>query len=157
LRPVGDSDPSIHVPVPEHAARLLARLLGGPQPFEQVQQLQAALAATRDSPREVRRALRITHLLLLGVMLLLYISLITAFDSYLGRAIKAFGDWVSELALSDNLPDAIRISLFYNWGELIQIALLVLFWMVWAFLWRGGLTLRAVGLNLVRGDGRKAS
>jgi uncharacterized RDD family membrane protein YckC len=30
-------------------------------------------------------------------------------------------------------------------------------WVVWAFVTRGGLTLRMMGLNLVRADGRKAS
>jgi hypothetical protein len=32
-----------------------------------------------------------------------------------------------------------------------------LLWVVWAFVTRGGLTLRMMGLNLVRADGRKAS
>lgn len=49
---------------------------------------------------------------------------------------------------------------FARENEFVAVAVLGMFpavWVVWSFLTRGGLTLRFMGLALVRGDGRKAA
>jgi hypothetical protein len=52
----------IRAPLPLHVSRFLPRLLGGPNPYKEVKELQADLAATRDRPRAVNRLRRLAHL-----------------------------------------------------------------------------------------------
>jgi uncharacterized RDD family membrane protein YckC len=53
---------SVRPPLPEHAAALLARLLALKRPYQNVQEFEAELAATRDRPAEVTRGRRAAHL-----------------------------------------------------------------------------------------------
>jgi hypothetical protein len=70
---------SIWAPVPEHASRLLDRLLGARAPYEKVEQLQADLAATADRPTEVNRSMRAGHLAFLVPCLFFGLFLMVGF------------------------------------------------------------------------------
>jgi hypothetical protein len=52
----------VHAPVPEHAADLLAPLLGFQKPYRRLDEWERALAATRDRPAELTRGRRAAHL-----------------------------------------------------------------------------------------------
>jgi hypothetical protein len=60
---------SIRAPVPEHAARLLDRLLGEGKPYRGVREWRADLQATRDRPAEVTRGRRAAHVAVLTAFL----------------------------------------------------------------------------------------
>jgi len=63
-----------HTPLPEHAAGLLARLLGFQKPYQDVQEFETELAATRDRPADVTRARRAAHVALLTAFIFLVVS-----------------------------------------------------------------------------------
>jgi hypothetical protein len=91
-------------PLPEHATQLLARLLGPQPPFERLDQLQAALAATRDRPTEVTRARRLAHLAVLGAFLTPGLSCMYAGVSMsVTQPLQslALHDWILEQAADD--------------------------------------------------------
>jgi hypothetical protein len=68
-RPADAPPAPIRAPVPGYAARLLARLLGCPPPYQDVGALRAELAAARGRPAEVTRPRRAAHLALLAAFL----------------------------------------------------------------------------------------
>lgn len=55
---------------------------------------------------------------------------------------------------ADGFRDIVRE---YKYGAVIALAAFPFAWIVWSFLTRGGLTLRLMGLALVRADGRRAA
>jgi uncharacterized RDD family membrane protein YckC len=61
----------VRAPVPEHASRLLSRLLGFAEPFPDVSAFETELAATHERPDEVTRARRAGHLALSAALLTL--------------------------------------------------------------------------------------
>ncbi len=63
----------VRAPLPEHAARLLGRLLGEKHPYRDAEAFRAELASTHEKPAEVTRARRAAHLAVLAVAL--YFSL----------------------------------------------------------------------------------
>jgi eukaryotic-like serine/threonine-protein kinase len=60
-----------HPPVPEHAARLLARLLGFDRPFNDIHELSRELTATRDRATEVTQTRRAAQLAVFTAILAL--------------------------------------------------------------------------------------
>jgi uncharacterized RDD family membrane protein YckC len=68
-RSAGDAHPPVRAPVPEHASRLLDRLLGGKEPYGRLEELQNDLVATRELPGEVTRGRRLGQLALLTASL----------------------------------------------------------------------------------------
>ncbi len=143
----------IRAPLPEHAGAMLARLLGGPDAYRSVAELQADLAATRDRPAEVNLTLRAAHLLLLAVALVLPLLMIFG-----GVATIVGTNHFAELVAHQQEPVQAEFLMFFM---VLAGIMLVLFWpalwVVWAFLFRGGFTQHMMGLTLVRWDGRPAS
>src|SRR5262249_51659458 len=66
-RPDGQPPHSIRAPVPLHARKVLDCLLGVQEPYDQVQQLQAELAATRNRPAASPRRHRAAYLAVLSM------------------------------------------------------------------------------------------
>jgi hypothetical protein len=58
----------VRAPVPEHAAGPLARLLGFADPYRDVAEFEAELAASRDQPAEITRSRRASQLAVLAVL-----------------------------------------------------------------------------------------
>ena len=58
-----------HPPVPEHAAGLLARLLGFKEPYRNVREFECELADTRDRATEVTRARRAAHVAVFSALI----------------------------------------------------------------------------------------
>ncbi len=80
----------VRAAVPEHAARLLGRLAGAGKPYRDVEELRAALAATRDKPAEVRRPRRAAQVVALG--LLHFVGLVmSVFMVLVAGAVLPFG------------------------------------------------------------------
>ena len=144
----------IHAPVPEHAARILGRLAGGADGYTRLADLQADLAATHDSLPEVNRRLRAVHLVVLAVavnlpiLLMFGLTLVVVSEERLEQ-LPVF----ARMQLPPS-PDEISVAVLV-FGFVFLMAAPVL-WVIWAFLWRGGITLRMMGLTLVRRDGRRA-
>jgi hypothetical protein len=252
----------IRAPLPLHAVPMLNRLLGVERPYQEIEQLQADLAATRDKPQFVTRARRALHLALLTVLLYLGVASCMGPSSFyphlfLGTvgavvvregeqqyqdlqstavheclfsaiqtnplervrgAFQAAGDQQLcdqlqqhldrvrhfQAAVQQNTPafvaaflkpgiyspppgiraggsttgppppDACRheahetintldhmdvplVSLVFRIVNGILAALWPVIWILWAFLWRGGLSFRIAGIGLVRSDGRPAA
>jgi hypothetical protein len=138
-RPAGEPPFPIRAPVPEHASAILDRLVGVRSPYRQVSQFLADLAATQDRPTQMSLTLRGGHLALLAPLL----------------AFAVFTIWSLSVPLRGS-PDAGHDAVF-DYVSVAALAGLVVLWMIWAFLFRGGLTFRLMGIALVRSDGSRAS
>jgi hypothetical protein len=57
---------NVRAPLPEHATRLLNRLLGGPRPFRDAAEFRAELERIRTRPAEVTHGLRAAQIVVLG-------------------------------------------------------------------------------------------
>jgi uncharacterized RDD family membrane protein YckC len=130
-RPLDAAPAAIRAPLPQHAARMLDRLMGLHKPYRDVQQFLRDLEATADRPTAVTRSLRFAHLAVQAVLL------------YLGLAASLLA--ILPFYLNDREMDI--------WKYPIVCPAV---WIVWAFLWRGGLSLPLFGLSLVRADGQPA-
>jgi hypothetical protein len=150
-RQVTEGPPSaIYAPVPEHAARMLDRLIGRPRPGDRAYTDLAALVADLEADRELptgvdaaRRAGQIAAAALLMAPLLVGMFLLAfptgpVWPSMLDEALADLG-----LHAPHEAP--------LDWIVLIPAA-----WIVWAALTRGGVLLRLTGVALVRGDSRPA-
>jgi uncharacterized RDD family membrane protein YckC len=131
-RPADDLPAGIRVPLPQHAARLLGRLAGSGEPYRSVGQFCARLAAVADKPTVVGRGRRFTHLAVQALFLHLGLLVLLLLPIFFSRL----------------LTEAAVAIVFCVAGPAAVI--------VWAFLWRGGLSFRLLGLSLVRADGRPA-
>jgi hypothetical protein len=69
LRDAAGARARIRAPLPEHASRLLDRLVGPGRPYRKLQTLQEDLAATAANPAAVHRRRRFAHLALLWFLL----------------------------------------------------------------------------------------
>jgi hypothetical protein len=145
---------AIQAPVPEHAARILRRLLGGTQGYQAVADLHADLVATADQLPEVTRTLRAVHLVVLGavvsipVLLMLGLTAVAVSEERLEQ-LPVFAHMEPPMS-----PDQIAIVVLTAGFVLLFLAPVL--WVIWAFLWRGGITLQMMGMALVCGDGRRA-
>jgi uncharacterized RDD family membrane protein YckC len=70
-RTQGDATPPIRAPLPDHAVRIVNRLLAAGPSSPILKQVQADLAATQYRPREITPVWRATHLLVLASLWLL--------------------------------------------------------------------------------------
>jgi hypothetical protein len=121
----------VQAPVPEHAVEILGRLWGEPDAYQTVAELQTDLTATHDRLSEVNRMLRAVHLIILSLALATPLAIMV----------------VAPL-LVDFSPSLVGGFLFLSFFPAL--------WIGWAFLFRGGFTLRMMGLILVRRDGQRA-
>jgi serine/threonine protein kinase len=130
-RPLDSAPAAIRAPLPQHAAWMLGRLMGARKPYRDVPQFQRDLEATADQPTAVTRPRRLAHLAVQAAFLLLGLG----------------AGWLA------SIPFLIGRSEVGAWMCLVACPVA---WVVWAFLWRGGLSLPLFGLSLVRGDGQPA-
>jgi serine/threonine protein kinase len=131
-RRADDKAAGVRAPLPQHAALLLGRLSGWGEPYRGVRPFSADLGATADKPSAVGRGRRFAHIVV--QFLFLY------FGSLLGVLAASLA------LLNGREPDP---------PFLVRFALAWLAAIVsWAFLTRGGLSLRLLGLSLIRADGR---
>jgi hypothetical protein len=156
-RPPGDSSP-LRAPVPPYTAQILDRLLGGTAaPYETVEQLRQDLEAKSDRATEVTRLRRAGHLALTVVLLHMpfavpFLLLLFSFGALL-RPYDPTGPVGAFLLLHD-----VELHEFSPATFVCAFAgCFVSFWVVWAFLFRGGYAFWRGGIALRRADGRKAS
>jgi serine/threonine protein kinase len=133
-RRAGDEAPGVRAPLPQHAAVLLGRLAGWGEPYRGVRPFSADLRAAADKPSAVGRGRRFAHLAVQFLFL------------YLGSFLGVLAASLSFLNGAE--PDPPFVARF----TVAWLAAVV----SWAFLARGGLSLRLLGLSLVRADGRPA-
>jgi hypothetical protein len=122
-----DHGTRFRVATPAHAVAILDRLSGAGQPYESVEEVRGELRSSGFRPQEMTRGLRVAHVAVLGFCYTFVLSFMDA------AALNSFDDAAAFLLT----PPVV--------------------WMVWSFLWRGGLTHHLVGLELVGSDGRRAS
>jgi hypothetical protein len=67
-RPPRAAPAGVRAPLPEHAARLLDRLLGAGKPYAGLSEFRSDLAAAADKPTETTRPRRLAHLAVLAVL-----------------------------------------------------------------------------------------
>jgi hypothetical protein len=125
---------SIAAAVPEHAARMLDRLLGQPRQgdvaYSNLAELAADLEADRDKPTEVNAIRRAMHLGPLALALLGPLAWLFLFVAY-----PKGPEWP------------------FAW---LIVSIIALLWVIWAGLTHGGLLYRLVGVGVVRRDSRPA-
>src|SRR5262249_19821277 len=138
-RPDGEPPRSIRAPVPLHARKLLDCLLGVQEPYGQVQQLQADLAATRHLPAEITRPHRAAYLAVLtmfaslGLMCMLLASLSS------GDLAQDYRSWFPLLTLgpAERINEQMGQTQATLGAVHLTIIALPLLWAVWTFLLRG--------------------
>jgi len=74
----------------------------------------------------------------------------TDIPSWAPDAARHLHEWQDKFASQLDNPEE-------NWQVFASLAAWPLVWIVWAFLWRGGLCFRLAGIALVQGDGRRAA
>ena len=131
----GSGPPSaIYAPVPEHAARVLDRLIERPRrgdsSYVDVATLAADLETDREKPTEVDVARRAAHL---------------------APAVLVLAPWLAGMFYIASRP---RMRFLNDAWDLLIFAPLL--WVIWAFITRGGLLLRLAGIALIRSDSRPA-
>jgi len=157
-------------PVPAHAAALLDHLLGVRQPYASVDNLLADLEATRHRPQRMTASVRAGYL---GLLVLLHLPgfVLMLVASQIGqqlpeslwhfaqvqRFVEEGTDKASRLAGDSGILKPMLDPLFTAVTIGSAVTLWPALWALWAFVFRGGLTLRLMGVRLLRGDGRKAS
>lgn len=166
-RPTGD-DGAIRAPLPGHAAAILDRLLGVRQPYRTVAELRADLEASRNEPTRLTSALRAGYLGNLALLFLPGVLMMFLASEYGNSAVYYLPESFKHVATvqrevekgtkkAQELGEDLSLEpLFYAATVGGSITLWPALWVLWAFIWRGGWTLRSLGLRLVRGDGRRA-
>jgi hypothetical protein len=146
-RPPDERQVPVRAPVPPHAAAMLDRLLWVRKPYEMIDQFRKDLDATRDRPTEVTRLRRAGHLALTAV--LLHIPLMgPTLIPILGFACLLH---FAQLAGSAVAPDEDA-----HLATCAFTVVIITYWVVWAFLFRGGYAFWRGGITLRRANGRKA-
>jgi eukaryotic-like serine/threonine-protein kinase len=122
----------IRAAVPQRARSILMRLAGVRAPFSSLSSLRAELEAAAAMPLETSPLRRGIHLAIQAFFLLpgLFLMFLLSFPPIRPRA--------------------------FPW-DLETLIAVPFFWMLWAILTRGGLSLTLAGLTLVQRDGRQAS
>lgn len=143
-RPLDGSRPPIRAPLPVHATPLMERLFGSTKPGSILEEFQADLIATRDRPTEVTRFRRCGHLAL--TVVLLHVP-------FLGPWLLVGAPFIA-LRWKGGLPPGTSED---EVAAYVAVASCTLFWVVWAFLFRGGYAYFRGGIALRRADGRKAT
>ena len=141
---------SIRAVVPEHASRMLDRLIGRPraadEAYNSLGPLVADLEADREKPTEIGFARRAVHLAPASVMILpvLGVMSLLAYPGESARPQALVG--LTSLPSHFGLPS-------HPATLLLALPLLVI---LWSTLTRGGLLYGITGMALVRADGRPA-
>jgi hypothetical protein len=110
---------------------VLGRLLGAGAAYGSAAEWQQALARLHDQPAEVSRARRTAHVALHAAFVAVGVSALL----------------VAGFPLLPGIPEHVT-------ALLVSVPL---FWVLWSFLWRGGVSFRVAGLALVGTDGRPAA
>jgi hypothetical protein len=160
-RPAGEPPAPVHASLPEHAAEILRRLLGVKQPYRDVAELQADLTATRDRPTRINFAIRAAHLGVLGFFLFPGLSLMLfTTGSY---DIRLIDEVTKAFQLGQKAAERISDSNAFLYWIVNTVTIFgavtawPVFWVLWAFCWRGGLSFSLMGISLVRRNGQRAS
>ncbi|MFO0960940.1 MAG: protein kinase [Isosphaeraceae bacterium] len=144
----GDRNGTIAAPVPLHAREILDRLGNRPDAFRDPAAVRDALEATLDGITEVDRTRRALHLA--AQMILMLPGLAAMFGLTL-ILLREFGDAAAN-------PSA-EVDDWLTSGPQWQImvaACVILAWVGWSAITRGGLSLRLLDMGLVRRDGQPA-
>jgi hypothetical protein len=147
LRKPEEPPAPVRAPVPLHARPVLDRLAAVSSPYTDVRQVQADLAALRDQPTEVTRPWRAEHLALLTAL------------HFPGLVAMSFAPLWAPLLVpgsATGAPDE-PASTGMALATVVGAGVWPLLWVVWAFLFHGGLTLRRLNIAVVRWDGQPAS
>jgi serine/threonine protein kinase len=149
LRSPNEAPGPAKAPVPEHANEMLQRLGGGPIAYESVAQLRTDLTLSRDRMTEVRPQVRAVQLLLKSLVIgPLLLSMFVVPLIVLGFRYR------EQLTADSGSVDPSLVALaLWAVGQAPNTLILI----IWAFLFRGGVTLSMMGLTLVCSDGSKAS
>lgn len=132
----------IHAPLPIHVEELLGRLSGAGAPYASLAEWRHELEATRERPTEVTRLRRAGHLAL--TTLLLHIPIGGPSALLLGLLAMLLAS-SQDMAEADR-PEVLAVGLSY-------IGVHVGFWVIWAFIFRGGYAFWRGGLALRCADG----
>jgi hypothetical protein len=147
------------IPLPEHARRLLNRLVGESEPtrrgkpitepFRSLDEFREVLRETHDLPIEVGRVQRGHQLALMLAMMHLPSMAPTLW--FVLTLVVIIIEWLKSHGMDVSRdPGAGRITCFYMFGT-------VAVWCIWSFIVHGGLSYRLTGIHLRRSDGRKAA
>jgi hypothetical protein len=129
----------IRAPVPPHSHRILHPLLSRRRQDLTVAQIKADLVATGDWPRQVTGSLRAAQVTLLGILLAVPLLALLA--------LSVFG------TIKATIASLIQVEIQ---GEALLLGTLPLVWVLSAFFFRGGLTQRIMGIQLLNERGRPA-
>jgi hypothetical protein len=126
---------SVRALLPVHAESIVHRLLPVRGSYESLGQLSTDLQATRDRPTSVTRLRRVGHLALTAVLLAAPLCV--------------------QSLLFEELPKSLSGLATAEWVQCAVVGLSAGFWVVWAFLLRGGFAFHRGGIALRRADGSK--
>jgi eukaryotic-like serine/threonine-protein kinase len=161
LRPDGEPPRSIRAPVPLHARKVLDCLLGVQEPYDQVQQLQAELAASRHRPAEITRRHRAAYLAVLTMFASLGLTCMLLASLSSGDLTEDSRSLFPALALgpAEQINQQMgRTQTQVTLGAVhLTVLAFPLLWVAWTSLLRGSLSLSLMGLVLVDAEGRRAS
>jgi eukaryotic-like serine/threonine-protein kinase len=146
-RPIRANGDRVRAPVPVHAEEMLDRLLGNRQPFTTVAEVRQDLELVRDRPAEVSRTRRASHL----AMMLLFLHI-----PFAGPVVLLIGSFLKLREAGWQFDNHLDYAPFMS-VEFATLSLVCGFWVVWAFVCRGGYMFWRGGIVLRRADGRKAS
>jgi hypothetical protein len=155
---------TVQAPLPIHASHMLSRLLpNSSAPYRSVDEFQADLERTRSRPVQMTASMRagilgvLGALYLPGLVVMVYASqdLTTLPESFrhFGLVHEILEKEAVQLGQENVMLDRV-VKLAMMGGA---ITLWPALWVAWAFVSRGGFTLKLMGAALVRRTGRKAS
>jgi uncharacterized RDD family membrane protein YckC len=159
----GEAIHPIRSPLPLHVVPILKRLMSDERGSAGLETFLADLAATRSKPRQVTFPQKAAFLGVMGILLSVGLAFMYAQQYLLQYASRMDPDNVSRAA--DYFKMLARIQEQGPQTKLrivgTALSMPVIFWpaawTIWAFFFRGGLSLQMMGLRLVRSDGRPAS
>jgi uncharacterized RDD family membrane protein YckC len=159
----GESAHSIQSPLPLHVVPILKRLTGDERGSARIETFLADLAATQSKPRQVTFPQKAAFLGVMGILLSVGLAFMYAQQYLMQYAARMDPDNVSKVADYFKMLARIQEQGPQTRLRIVGTALSmpVIFWpaawTIWAFFFRGGLSLQMLGLRLVRSDGRPAS
>ena len=154
---------AVRAPLPGHVLPMLERLMGLREQPAGIDAFLHDLEATRSRPRRVSFVQKAAFLSVMGILLSVGLAFMYAQQYLVQYAARMDPNNVSRLADYFKILDRIQTEGPQTKLRIVGTALSmpVIFWpaawTIWAFFFRGGLSLRIMGLRLVRSDGRPAS
>jgi hypothetical protein len=142
-----DGSGPIRAAVPLHAAAILTGLGDGATPYGDVEQVRAALDATHDLPAEIDPTARAVYPIAFAVL-------------FVAKFLAGFA-LVRALGKLDPIFSLAHRGTITHWfvlrGSVVVIGIPALVWILWAWITRGGLGGRLLGVMLLGPDGRPPS